>query len=91
MDSNLWYENIVNFKVAGYVPPGENKKKLQFESRCHLWDDPYLYRVCSNGLLRRWVPMAEGIQIIERCHAAPYGGHYRVFHTQAKIWQCRFF
>jgi hypothetical protein len=52
-DSNPWYTNIVNFMVAGYVPPGEDRKKLQVESRRHLWDDPYLYRVCSNGLLRR--------------------------------------
>ena len=25
--SNPWYANIVNFIVAGYVPPGENKMK----------------------------------------------------------------
>jgi hypothetical protein len=91
MDSNPWYANVVNFMVIGYVPPGENKKKLQVKSRCHLWDDPYLYRVCSDGLLRRCVPTAKGMQIIEKCHAAPYGGHYGVFRTQAKIWQCGFF
>jgi len=77
--------------VSGYVPPGENKKKLIYESRLHLWDDPYLYRVCSDGLLRRCVPAAEGTRIIEKCHAAPYGGHYGVFRTQAKIWQSGFF
>ena len=81
MDSNPWYANIVNFMVIGYVPLGENKKKLQVKSRCHLWDDSYLYRVCSNGLLRRCVPTIEGMQIIEKCHAAPYGGHYGVFRT----------
>ena len=64
-DSNPWHVNIVNFMVSGYVPPGENKKKLLYESRCHLWDNPYLYRVCSDGLLRRCVPKAEGIQIRE--------------------------
>ena len=52
-DSYPWYANIVNFMVSGYIPPGENKKKLLYESRRHLWDDPYLYRVCSDGLLRR--------------------------------------
>src|SRR6185503_3218064 len=31
-DSNPWYANIMNFMVAGYVPPVENKKKLIFES-----------------------------------------------------------
>ena len=60
MDTNLWYANIVNFMVSGYVPPGKNKRKLEAKSRRHLWDDPYLYRVCSDGLLRRCVPMAEG-------------------------------
>ena len=84
-DSNPWYANIMNFMVTCYVPPGENKKKLQTESRRNLWDDPYLYRVCSNGLMRRCVPMAEGIQIIEKCHVAPYGGHYGVLRTQTKI------
>jgi hypothetical protein len=38
-DSNPWYANIVNYMVLGYVPPGKNRRKLQFESRRHLWDD----------------------------------------------------
>ena len=80
-DSNPWYANIMNFIVSGYLPSGKNKKKLQAESRHHLWDDPYLYKVCFDGLLRRCVPMVEGLQIIEKCHAAPYGGHYGVFRT----------
>jgi hypothetical protein len=41
--SDPWYANIVNFMVAGYVPPEENKRKLIYESRPHLWDEPYLY------------------------------------------------
>ena len=84
-DSTPWYANIVKFMVAGYVPPGENKKKLIYKSRRHLWDDPYLYRVCSDGLLRRCVPTTEAIQIIQKCHTAAYRGHYGAFRTQAKI------
>ena len=84
-DLNPWYATIVNYMVTGYVPPGESRKKLQVESRRHLWDDPYLYRVCSDGLLRRCVPATEGEKIIEQCHSAPYGGHYGAFRTQAKI------
>ena len=83
--SNPWYTNIVNFMVVGYVPPGENKRKLSYESCLHIWDEPYLYRVCSDGLLRRCVPVEEGIKIIERCHSSPYGGYYGAFYTQAKI------
>jgi hypothetical protein len=81
-----WYVNIVNFMVAGYVPPWENKRKIIYESRLHIWDSPYLFRVCSDGLLRMCVPAEEGIKIIERCHSSPYGGHYEAFCTHAKIW-----
>ncbi|BAF14230.2 Os04g0252000 [Oryza sativa Japonica Group] len=79
------HATIVNFMVAGHVPMGENKKRLIYESRRHLWDAPYLYRVCSDGLLRRCVPVDEGMKIIEKCHPAPYGGHYGAFRTHAKI------
>ena len=58
-----WYANIVNFMVAGYVPLGENKRKLIYESRLHIWDEPYLFRVCSDGLLRRCVSIEESIKI----------------------------
>ena len=91
IDSDPWYANIVNYMVAGYVPPGKDKRKLKYQSRCHLWDDPYLYQVCANGLLWRCVPMVEAEKIIERCHASPYGGHYGAFRTNAKIWQSGFF
>jgi hypothetical protein len=71
--------------VAGYVPPGENKRKLIYKSRLHIWDEPYLYRVYSDGLLRRCVLAEEGIKIIEQCHSSPYGEHYGAFRTHAKI------
>jgi hypothetical protein len=82
--SNPWYADIVNFIVAGYVPPRGNKKKLIYESRIHLWDEPYLFRVYSDGLLRRCVPV-KGLKIIERYHSSPYAGHYGAFRTHAKI------
>ena len=49
--SHLWYANIVNFMVFGYVPPGQSKNNLAYESKHHLWDAPYLYQVCADGLL----------------------------------------
>jgi hypothetical protein len=89
--SDPWYADIVNFMVAGYVPPGGDKRKLIYESHLHIWDDPYLFRVCSDELLRRCVPAEEGIKIIKRCHSSPYGGHYGAFRTHVKIWQSGFF
>ena len=50
-----------------------------------------MHRTYAVGLLWRCVPATEGQKIIEKCQAAPYGGHYGVFRTRAKIWQSGFF
>ena len=83
--SDPWYANIVNFMVTGYVPPGENRHKLIYESRLHLWDEPYLYQVYADGLLRRCILAKEATKIIERCRSSPCGRHYGAFCTNAKI------
>jgi hypothetical protein len=70
--------------VTGYIPPGADQKKLIQDSKKHMWDDPYLYRVCNARLLRRCVPAPKGLQIIEKCHAGPYKGHHGAFRTHAK-------
>jgi hypothetical protein len=54
-----WYANIVNYIVDVYIPPRADKKKIIRDSRLHIWDDPYLYRVCADGLLRRCIPAFE--------------------------------
>jgi len=89
--SSPWYANLVNFMVTGYIPPEEDKKKLIHLSRFHLWDDPYLFKVCADGLLRRCIPLCETRKILEHCHSSPYGGHYGAFRTHAKVWQSGFF
>ena len=89
--SSPWYANLVNFMVTGYIPPGEDKKRLIHLSRFHLWDDPYLFKVCADGLLRHCVPLCETQRILECFHSLPYGGHYGAFCTHAKVWQSSFF
>jgi hypothetical protein len=89
--TDLWYANIVNYIVAGYIPLGADKKKIIKYSRLHLWDDPYLYWVCADGLLRRCIPAFETWKILDRCHSSPYGGHYGAFCTNATVWQSGFY
>jgi hypothetical protein len=89
--SSPWYANLVNFMVTGYIPPGEDKKKFIHINRYHLWDDPYLFNVYADGLLRHCIPLRETRKILERCHSSPYGGHYGAFRTHARVWQSRFF
>jgi hypothetical protein len=41
LTTDPWYTNIINYIMAGYVPPRADKKKIIRDSRLHLWDDPY--------------------------------------------------
>jgi hypothetical protein len=88
---DTWYANIINCIVAGYIPPGADKKMIIRDSRLHLWDDSYLYQVCADGLLRGCIPAFETWKILEHCHSSPYGGHYGSFRTNAKVWQSGFY
>jgi hypothetical protein len=86
-----WYANIINYIVAGYIPPRADKKKIIKDSRLHLWNDMYLYRVCANGLLTRCILAFETWKILEHCHSLPYGGHYGACCVNAKVWQSGFY
>jgi hypothetical protein len=86
-----WYANIINYIMDGYIPPGVDKKKIIRDSRLHLWDDPYLNRVCADGLVRRCIPAFVTRKILERCHSSPYGGHYGAFRMITKVWQSGFY
>jgi hypothetical protein len=89
--ADSWYANIINYIVVGYIPPRVDKRKIIQDSRLHLWDDPYLYRVCADGLLRRYILAFETWKILEHCHSSPYGGHHGAFCTNAKVWQSDFY
>ena len=47
--SGPWYANLVNYLVAGYIPPEVDKKKLIHDSRFYLLDD--LYCTYTNSML----------------------------------------
>jgi hypothetical protein len=89
--TNRRYTNIINYNVVGYIPLGADKKKIIRDSRLHLWDDLYLYRVCADGILRRCIPNFETWKIFECCYSSPYRSHYGAFRTNAKVWQSGFY
>ena len=85
-----WYADLV-YIVAGYVPEGADKRKLAHDSRFYLWDDPYLYKLCADGLLHCCILACEVPQVLDRCHASSYGGHYGAYRIHAKIGQSGFY
>jgi hypothetical protein len=70
-NNDPWFADIVKFMASGYVPLGGEKRKLIYESRLHMWDEPYPFHICADSLLRRCIPSWEVNDILEMCHSSP--------------------
>ncbi|CAM8909052.1 unnamed protein product [Rhodiola kirilowii] len=55
------------------------------------FDDPFLYKLCSDGIYRTCVPKEDFNEIIACCHSSSYGGHGSASKTTSKILQSGFY
>nr|GMC86814.1 uncharacterized protein LOC109147752 [Ipomoea batatas] len=58
-----WYADIVNYLVTRTLPPDlskSQKDKIKSDAKYYVWDDPYLWKHCSDQIIRRgrirWAP-----------------------------------
>jgi len=90
---NLWSADIVNYLVAGRIPESwiKNDKDRFFHLvKFFVWDNPCLFKYCSDQVLRRCIPNHEVRSVISFCHNQACGGHFSGRKTVAKILQCGF-
>ncbi|CAJ2668382.1 unnamed protein product [Trifolium pratense] len=88
-----WFADMANFKAGNLVPDDyswQQRKKIFQDAKFYLWDDPYLFKVGPDGLIRRCVAGEEAKSIMWHCHSSAYGGHHGGERTAAKILQCGF-
>ena len=53
-----WFADIVNYLVASVFPPLASKAqrdKLKSDAKYYLLEDPYLWRFCSDQVIRRCI------------------------------------
>ncbi|XP_040956096.1 uncharacterized protein [Gossypium hirsutum] len=86
-----WYADIVNFLATGSLPTElarSVRDKLRGNARYYIWDDPYLWKHCSDQIIRRCVPETEVTSILNFCHAEACGGHFGPKRTAHKVLEC---
>nr|XP_025616816.1 uncharacterized protein K02A2.6-like [Arachis hypogaea] len=49
-------------------------KKLLHEAKSFFWDEPFLFKRCPDGMIRRCVPEDEMKNILWHCHNSSYAG-----------------
>ncbi|GKA18847.1 hypothetical protein Tco_0698762 [Tanacetum coccineum] len=53
-----WFADFANYLVADIIPKGmtyQQKNKFFSDLKHYFWEEPYLFKVCSDGMIRRCV------------------------------------
>nr|GEW53946.1 reverse transcriptase domain-containing protein [Tanacetum cinerariifolium] len=61
----------------------QQKSKFFKDVKHYFWDDPFLFKICADQVIRRCVSSPEAIKILRACHYGPIGD------TMAQITQPR--
>ncbi|GKU88763.1 hypothetical protein SLEP1_g2989 [Rubroshorea leprosula] len=93
LSSLPWYADFVNYLVSNVLPPNLSfqHKKFFSDIKHYLWEEPFLYKICGNGMIRRCVPQEEVDAILSFCHDKEVGGHFGASKTASKVLQCGFY
>ncbi|GJW61642.1 reverse transcriptase domain-containing protein [Tanacetum coccineum] len=92
--STPWFADIANFHAGNFIIKGmssQQKKKFFKDVKHYFWDDPYLFRICADQIIRRCVHGQEAIDILKACHEGPTGGHHGANLTAKKVFDAGFF
>ncbi|GKA81033.1 reverse transcriptase domain-containing protein [Tanacetum coccineum] len=92
--STLWFFDIVNYHAGNFVVKGmssQQKKKFFKDVKYYFWDDPYLFKIFVDQVIRRCVHGQEAVDILTACHNGPTEGHHGVNYTAKKVFDSGFY
>nr|GEW99694.1 reverse transcriptase domain-containing protein [Tanacetum cinerariifolium] len=93
-ESTLWFADFANFHAGNFIVKGmssQQKKKFFKDVKHYFWDDPYLFRICTDQIIRRCVHGQEAFHILKACYEGPTGGHHGANFTTKKVFDAGFF
>ncbi|GJU15984.1 reverse transcriptase domain-containing protein [Tanacetum coccineum] len=92
--STPWFANYANYLARNFIVKGmssQQKNKFFKDVKHYFWDDPYLFKICADQMIRRCVAGQEAVDILTACHSGPTGGHYGANYTAKKFFDSGFY
>nr|GEX62316.1 reverse transcriptase domain-containing protein [Tanacetum cinerariifolium] len=92
--STSWFADIANYHAGNFIVKGmlsQQKKKIFKDVKHYFWDDPYLFKICVDQVIRRCVHGQEAVDILTACHNGPIGGRYGANFTANKVFDSGFY
>nr|GEZ24432.1 reverse transcriptase domain-containing protein [Tanacetum cinerariifolium] len=69
----------------------QQKRKFFKDVKHYFWDDPYLFKICADQVIKRCVSCQDAINILKACHYGPTGGHHGPNYTARKVFDSGFY
>nr|GEY15315.1 reverse transcriptase domain-containing protein [Tanacetum cinerariifolium] len=85
--STLWFFDFANYHAGNFIVKGmssQQKKKFFKDVKHYFWDDPYLFKIYADQVIRRCVHGQEAVDILMACHNGPTRGHHGAIFTAKK-------
>nr|GEX06685.1 reverse transcriptase domain-containing protein [Tanacetum cinerariifolium] len=92
--STPWFANIANYHAENFVIKGmssQQKNKFFKDIKHYFWDDPFLFKICVDQVIRRCVHGQEAVDILKACHNGPTKGHHGLNYTTKKVFNSGFY
>ncbi|GKE65775.1 hypothetical protein Tco_1519936, partial [Tanacetum coccineum] len=74
VDSTPWFADFANYHAGNFIVKGmssQQKNKFFKDVKHYFWDDPFLFKICADQMIRRCVHGKEALDILEACHNGP--------------------
>ena len=58
-EATQWYRDLVNFKMCRVLPvrlTDQQRKTLFADVKYYVWEEPFLYKLCGDGIHRTCLP-----------------------------------
>ncbi|GJV52643.1 retrovirus-related pol polyprotein from transposon TNT 1-94 [Tanacetum coccineum] len=94
VDSTPWFADFANYHAGNFIVKGmssQQKNKFFKDVKHYFWDDPFLFKICADQMIRRCVHGKEALDILKACHNGPTGGHHGTNLTARKVFDAGFF
>nr|GEY71629.1 reverse transcriptase domain-containing protein [Tanacetum cinerariifolium] len=78
--STPWFADFANYHAGNFIVKGmssQQKSKFFKDVKHYFWDDPYLFKIYADQVIRRCVSGQEAVEILKACHSKPTGGENR--------------
>nr|GFA17808.1 reverse transcriptase domain-containing protein [Tanacetum cinerariifolium] len=92
--STSWFVDISNYHAGNFIVKGmssQQKKKFFKDVKHYFWDNPYLFKIYADQVIRRCVHGQEAVDILMACHNGPIGGHHGANFIAKKVFDSGFY